>query len=625
MKYSKFKHELKNEFKESFDDNEFKYEPSYKPKKFKKSIIVFSSIAAIVLIFFGVLGINSLVVDNHNAKVAAKTSEKAKLLNDNEYFKIVSTNPKDIQSKNDEYKYQKKIELPNLMIGCGGANYSTGHQTVPAIVSETDLAPGESQGLDSYETNNQKNGVSEADIAKFDTKYVYYLYKRTNDYKFIIYDLAGAKIIEKDMSEIIETRLPTENGYILYSRYEPIYFANNLNMQIYKDKIVIYNEYSIVILEFNGSEIKNVYSTDFTNLTATRLIDNYLYIIGNYKYNDKYLSKEIYSNELLTDTPSSIYKILKINLDNLEIKEVDFLGNFSEFVYMDKDYIVIPYSFSLRVANNSYYPYYQTYTLLNIYDLNLNPIGSFKVLGSIINQYSIDINNDFLRVVSTRCSSISNEINQLNIFNIKTKEKTGSITKNLGEGREDVRSVSFNNDLCYVVTYMQTDPLYEIDLSNPNKPTIISKLKVPGYSEYTYSFKALDKDYLLGVGSTDRNKKKISIYEVNNGNNIQIGEDFVIAYAYYAKVLSDTSDIYVDYFNDLFRYGYKLWIFNNDNILYLGVSLSEENYAIFKIDVENDKVISLYKDYKVDGETRLFLYNGKIYIPTSTKLIAENW
>ncbi|MBQ9449498.1 MAG: beta-propeller domain-containing protein [Acholeplasmatales bacterium] len=629
MKYSKFKKELKNEFNESYNEEKFEcVAPVRKHRKIGKGVIILASLAAVVLTLFAVLGINSLVVDNHNARVMAKINEDNKAIQEKEYFKLVSTNSSDINKKKDEYKLMSKIKLPNPIQGCGSGSAAVTMPVSTAVIEPTDSEtqdPG-SNGLDSYETNNQVTGVNEADIAKFDTHYVYYLSKEYNDYKFIIYDLEGNKIIERDISSIINERTQIEHGCILYASYAPTYFVQNINMQIYQDKIVLYSDYSLSILSFNGSEIKIEYSTDFASIKTTRLIDNYLYIVGQYKYATGLLSNYVYTSETLTSIPNSIYKMLKINLNDLDIKEVDFACNYTSFIYMNKDYIVIPYYLTVKASIEQNRYLYQGYTLLNIYDTNLDPIGSFKVMGSIINQYSIDIKDNYLRVVSTNCSTTAYEVNQLNIFDINKKEKTGCITKNLGLGRETVRSVSFNNNLCYVVTYMTTDPLYEIDLSDPTNPTIVSQLKVPGFSEYTYSFKIGEKDYLLGLGNTDNNKKKISVYEVNNGENKQVGKDYVIAYSYYARILADESDLYVESFNaGLFKQGYKLWFFNYENILYFGVSLTPKDYVIFKIDVNGEDVTTLYKNYVTDNETRLFLFNGVIYVPTPTKLIIENW
>ena len=56
----------------------------------------------------------------------------------------------------------------------------------------------------------------------------------------------------------------------------------------------------------------------------------------------------------------------------------------------------------------------------------------------------------------------------------------GSLT-GLGQD-EQIYSVRFDGDLCYFVTFRQTDPLFAADLSDPARPVILSALKLPGFS-----------------------------------------------------------------------------------------------------------------------------------------------
>jgi uncharacterized secreted protein with C-terminal beta-propeller domain len=49
----------------------------------------------------------------------------------------------------------------------------------------------------------------------------------------------------------------------------------------------------------------------------------------------------------------------------------------------------------------------------------------------------------------------------------------------------------------YVVTFRQTDPLYTIDLADPERPRVRGELKIPGYSAYLHP---IGEDLLLGVG-----------------------------------------------------------------------------------------------------------------------------
>ena len=62
---------------------------------------------------------------------------------------------------------------------------------------------------------------------------------------------------------------------------------------------------------------------------------------------------------------------------------------------------------------------------------------------------------------------------------------------------EEVQSVRFMDDLAYVVTFRQIDPLYALDLSDPRAPRVLGELKIPGFSEYLHP---VGEGLLLGVG-----------------------------------------------------------------------------------------------------------------------------
>ncbi len=67
----------------------------------------------------------------------------------------------------------------------------------------------------------------------------------------------------------------------------------------------------------------------------------------------------------------------------------------------------------------------------------------------------------------------------------------------IGKPNERIYSVRFMQDRAYIVTFQQTDPLYVIDLSVPDKPYIAGELKIPGFSDYLHP---IGTDKLLGVG-----------------------------------------------------------------------------------------------------------------------------
>ncbi len=62
---------------------------------------------------------------------------------------------------------------------------------------------------------------------------------------------------------------------------------------------------------------------------------------------------------------------------------------------------------------------------------------------------------------------------------------------------ENIESMRWFDDLAIMVTFRQVDPLYAIDLTDPATPTLLGKLKIPGFSEYLHP---LGSDRLIGIG-----------------------------------------------------------------------------------------------------------------------------
>ena len=67
---------------------------------------------------------------------------------------------------------------------------------------------------------------------------------------------------------------------------------------------------------------------------------------------------------------------------------------------------------------------------------------------------------------------------------------------NLGND-ETIYASYYIGSMAYFVTYRQTDPVFAVDISNPKKPVVKAKLKLPGFSSYLHSF---GENQLIGVG-----------------------------------------------------------------------------------------------------------------------------
>jgi uncharacterized secreted protein with C-terminal beta-propeller domain len=178
---------------------------------------------------------------------------------------------------------------------------------------------------------------------------------------------------------------------------------------------------------------------------------------------------------------------------------------------------------------------YQSIYRVGINGLQLSVQAQGSVPGYIINQYAMDEYNGYFRVATNYWSQESSkQINNVYILN-QNLSITGKL-EGLAEN-ENLHSVRFMGDKCYLVTYQTTDPLFVIDVSNPANPQVLGELKIPGYSDYLHPY---DATHIIGVGkdadvTTDGSTAyyqgiKLALFDVSDVNhpvqisNVSIGD-----------------------------------------------------------------------------------------------------
>jgi beta propeller domain-containing protein len=147
--------------------------------------------------------------------------------------------------------------------------------------------------------------------------------------------------------------------------------------------------------------------------------------------------------------------------------------------------------------------------------------ASGDVRGFVLNQFSLSEHDGALRVATTdqppwRANA---EQRQSESFVTVLGEKLNELGRVGGLGRgERIFAVRFLGDRGYVVTFRQVDPLYTLDLSNPEKPTVRGELELLGFSSYLHP---IGNDLLLGLGQ-DANEQgqtrgtQLSLFDVSD-------------------------------------------------------------------------------------------------------------
>ena len=532
-----------------------------------------------------------------------------------------------------------------------------------------DLSPEES-----YQTNTQVAGVDEADIVKVKDDIICYLAYGENG-QYVLYLLKEVDGSLKQINTVYfkeETTLTKqENNAVI--EHITSYYPRELYLT---DRYVVlclstYEYDRCTLQENNNKSVSSAnykYSTSYklydintlkevkTIKTAgsnvsTRLIGNTLYVINNYtEFTSKHLLPYYAIDDEYFETtadhvvycPSyhnvyyfiSIYKIT-LN-EEIEVNNTHILSPYINNIYANKDntYLIRTWG-STTVREDDVQYSYSTSKVVVIQNETLKVLGDFTTIGNIQDQYWIDEYNGYIRCVTTG-SYYSTKIlfndfyfcgeskifNYLTIYKIKDDgiEHVTTITSGIGKPNESIRSARFNGNVLTVVTFENIDPIYYIDLTNPEKPVITSALEISGYSIYQLPYK---DHYVIGFGYEVANNRtigyKITLFDTSDQVMKVVGKPFVKLYNtdnrsyYYPDFLSNPKALLVNLNRDLFGYHESEYHYGNN---YYYVS----SYRVFKINLEKDCPFEeiVYEQAKSSG------YNSYIYEKYQRMVFIKN-
>lgn len=515
---------------------------------------------------------------------------------------------------------------------------SSGIQTDSFTAQESSTTT--TQSTKEYSTTNiQVENVDEADITKTDGDYIYSL----SEDKVIITDV-------KDETQIkIVAEIDSKNSNTIPS-----------DLILYHDKLIVISEEmkttSSYYYSYNNSNTTMVSVYDISNKEQPKEIKNYqleqpyytsrcidgrLYVISSgylkeenneivtYYYEDgKQIDpgyKSIKRIKGIDTTDQTILSMLDLNNMNESVKVNSYLMDVQN-AYVSENNIYLleekyegSYTSAPKISSifgfygilgafvddNEYD--YGTYTY--IYKFNLLEDGSIQYdkkareKGQTINQFSIDEYEGNLRV-----ALYNNEGSRIVIFN-NEMEKIGE-TEKLAEG-EKMYSSRFLGNKAYLVTYKTVDPLFVVDLSNPEEPQVLGELKIPGYSTYLHPY---DENHLIGIGMQTEEKiyrdssgrvtstaavitgMKMALFDVTDVNNpIQISDTIIGDSRTTSAILTN----------------HKALLFSKEKqLLAIPVNNYTEDFEIESSSDEYESMVKSYTNYKKQYVSEgYFVYN----------------
>ncbi|HWQ93258.1 MAG TPA: beta-propeller domain-containing protein [Clostridia bacterium] len=151
-----------------------------------------------------------------------------------------------------------------------------------------------------------------------------------------------------------------------------------------------------------------------------------------------------------------------------------------------------------------------------------------RVPGTILNSYSMDENNGFLRVATTVQSWSGGGQQTNNVYVLDSDLHLAGKLEGIAPG-ERIYAARFLNQRLFLVTFRQIDPLFAIDLSDPSNPVVSGELVLPGFSNFLLPY---DQNHLIGLGKEavgpSEEGLKLSLFDVSDLRNPMLVNSVII-------------------------------------------------------------------------------------------------
>ena len=449
-------------------------------------------------------------------------------------------------------------------------------------------------------TNVQVIGVDEGDIIKVDDNYIYTL----SSQGFTITE-ASDGILNLVFQQTFDHYVPQEmyvvgNQLILIGGiYETFQYQGAVGDAAIEPGIDLYRFFG-----YQKTNIKVYQLGDRTNPSlekeitllgtyyTSRIIDDTFYFFSEYSFY-RYFDEETPTIPTIQDSAvnqgevqemdatsiyyypdmiSSYYFLLgKFSLLQLE-EQVNIKGylGIQGTIYVSPDHVFLAaydnsYSYVDFLSIHSYY--YSSFTRISKISLtNLQLVATTRIEGNIHDRFSLDEYEGYLRIATTT-SNWSNQTNTLynNVFILDENLEQISLITNIAPG-ERIYSVRFQQEEGVLVTFRQVDPLFILDLSNPNAPTISTGLKEAGVNMYLHYIEGTP--WMIGLGYATEETAgggvifqgiKVSLYDVSQAEAINLSTVILEGDWSYAEAIYQPKAILYDPAMGIFAFAAEEW------------------------------------------------------------------
>jgi uncharacterized secreted protein with C-terminal beta-propeller domain len=426
--------------------------------------------------------------------------------------------------------------------------------------------PPPSAGKDYSGTNVQVEGVDEADVVKTDGEYIYYV-KGKQIIILKAYPAEDAGIVSRiNLPQYVSDIYASRDRLVVFTSEEYYYYHYIEEIENHEKgpqtTVTIYdiknkaNPEKIREFGMDGSYFNSRLIGDFLYyiITTPAYINNDEIILPSIREDDSWTIIEPYQIWCPNNTRGwmQYYTIASINIldSEAQLTTETFLLDSGSTIYVSPTNL---YLTSQGWSSET------SITKIGIEEGTITFKANGTVPGYILNQFSMDEYKGNFRVATTdhnwRSGSSGNNVYVMD----ENLEIVGSLEK-LAPG-EEIYSARFMEQRCYLVTFKKVDPLFTIDLSDPENPNVLGKLKIPGYSDYLHPY---DTNTLIGIGKETVEAEegdfawyqgvKISLFDVSDVENpkelakFEIGDrgtDSLALYNHHAFLFSRVRNLLV--------------------------------------------------------------------------------
>ena len=475
-----------------------------------------------------------------------------------------------------------------------------------------------SSSTDYSQTNVREAGVDEGDVVKTDGKYLYIL-KSDSSVKIVDIQSSEMELVSTvtldQLNESIEEIYLEDNQLILVtSGYDSS--MEEQESDVYTVDRYTYAAVSVYDISDREHPQQTGRMTQEGTYRQSRKNGNYFYLLTQYSPS---IGESVDDSDVIPLVNEEKVTVNNIYLPS-DLNQPDYLvvsgTDLSDLQNPVSTKAIVSGASDFYMSTDSLYICCQNWEhgksstqilKFSCADGEITASNMAELPGYLNDTFSLDEYDGYLRVLTTEDGN--GESN--NLFVLDEDMNTISTIRDIASG-ETIRSARFVGDMGYFVTFRQTDPLFCVDLSEPESPEILSELKISGFSSYLHMY---GENRLLGIGyEADEDTGiqtgvKLSMFDISDPENVTEENKYVIKDAYYLP----------------FDYNYKAITIDADKNL-IGFVCDEE-YMVFRYDeekgFENVLTYTMSDNNYWDGQEacRGVYAGGRFYIVDREKVL----